>query len=172
MLQDKARIRLICAHVMPGIPFAAFGYDCFITVVVHPPLQQNARYPYPCMHSPMAAVSRRKLTVHKRHDHIIPRYATTGQVSAAYIVLLGRRTLSTSRPRAPDKPNLRTLRRLCGRRNPLVFAPLLSRNVLPGVVNVYKSARESLDRILEGETLPKLEDYPIPVLVSAFDVTR
>lgn len=57
-------------------------------------------------------------------------------------------------------------------RNPIVWASLLSRNMLPGVVNTHKSTRELLHRILEGAPVPDLEDLSIPVLVSAFDVTR
>lgn len=58
------------------------------------------------------------------------------------------------------------------RRNPIVWASLLSRNVLPGVVNIHRSTHELLDRILDGQAVPDLEDGAIPVLVSAFDVTR
>lgn len=44
--------------------------------------------------------------------------------------------------------------------------------MLPGVVNIHRSTHELLDRILEGQAVPDLDKNPIPVLVSAFDVTR
>lgn len=40
-------------------------------------------------------------------------------------------------------------------------------------MNVHRSTHELLGRILEeGQAVPDLEEGPIPVLVSAFDVTR
>lgn len=53
-----------------------------------------------------------------------------------------------------------------------MWASLLSRNVLPGVVNIRRSTYKLLDRILDGAQVPDLEHLSIPVLVSAFDVTR
>lgn len=53
-----------------------------------------------------------------------------------------------------------------------MWASLFSRNLLLGVVNIHRSTAELLPRILEGRTVPDLEDNSIPVLVSAFDVTR
>lgn len=53
-----------------------------------------------------------------------------------------------------------------------MWASFFSRNLLPGVVNIHKSTRELLDRIMEGQRVPDLDDNPIPVHVSAFDVTR
>ena len=53
-----------------------------------------------------------------------------------------------------------------------MWASLFSRNMLPGVVNIHKSTRELLERILEGQSVPDLDQNSIPVLVSAFDITR
>lgn len=58
------------------------------------------------------------------------------------------------------------------RRNPMIWASLFSRNVLPGVVNVYRSTHELLDRILDGQAPPNLDEGATPVVVSAFDPTR
>ncbi|CAN0186321.1 unnamed protein product [Pylaiella littoralis] len=71
-----------------------------------------------------------------------------------------------------DTEKLRETMERAESRNPIVWASLLSRNVLPGVVNIHRSTHELLGRILEGQAVPDLEDGPIPVLVSAFDVTR
>ena len=57
-------------------------------------------------------------------------------------------------------------------RNPILWSSLFSRNLLPGVVNIHRSTRELLSRILEGQPVPDLDRGAVPVLVSAFDPTR
>lgn len=74
-------------------------------------------------------------------------------------------------PRSPrrESPHVRAVKT---RRNPIIWASLFSRNLLPGVVNIHRSTQELLCRILEGQPVPDLDRGAIPVLVSAFDATR
>ncbi|CAM9187783.1 unnamed protein product [Ectocarpus sp. 12 AP-2014] len=71
-----------------------------------------------------------------------------------------------------DTDKLRETMERAEARNPIIWASLFSRNLLPGVVNIHRSTRELLDRILEGQAAPDLDKSALPVLVSAFDTTR
>ncbi|CAM9112090.1 unnamed protein product [Scytosiphon promiscuus] len=71
-----------------------------------------------------------------------------------------------------DTRRLRETMERAEARNPIIWASLFSRNVLPGVVNIHRSTHELLDRILDGQTPPDLDEGATPVIVSAFDPTR